>query len=52
MRGRKMIHFSFITGVMFGFELVDDDSSHHLVIDLFIVQILISWEDDVDGYGY
>lgn len=38
-------YFNFITGVMLGFELAEDDESNFLIIDLFIVQIMIEWEN-------
>ena len=37
-------YISFITGMMLGFELAEDDESKFLVIDLLIVQFLFEWE--------
>ena len=39
------VFFSFITGVMVGGEYVEDDGLQHLVLDLFIVRICITWGD-------
>ena len=36
--------FSFITGVMLGFEFADHEESNFLIINLLIVQIMIEWE--------
>ncbi len=37
-------YFSFITGMMLGFELAEDEESNFLVVDLLIVQFLFEWE--------
>ena len=33
-------YITFITGMMIGFELAEDDDSRYVVIDLFILQFL------------
>ena len=38
-------YFNFITGVMLGFELAEDDGSSFLIIDLLVVQIMLEWEN-------
>ena len=37
-------YISFITGVMLGAELAEDEESHFLVVDLLIIQFLFEWE--------
>ncbi len=38
------IEWNLITGVMLGIEYVDDkEGGRHIVLDLFIVRILVSW---------
>ena len=40
-----VMFFNFITGVMAGFEFIDDDDIKHFILDLFIVRIDIAWGD-------
>lgn len=42
------VNLSFISGVMAGFEFVEDEDAGvtYLVIDLFIVRILLDWSED------
>lgn len=37
-------YISFITGMMLGFELAEDEESNFVVIDLLIVQFLFEWD--------
>jgi hypothetical protein len=37
-------YISFITGMMLGFEVAEDEDSSFLVVDLLIVQFLFEWE--------
>ena len=38
------VSWNLIAGVMLGFEYVDDkEGGRHIVLDLFIVRILVSW---------
>jgi hypothetical protein len=37
-------YISFITGMMLGFELAEDEESSFLVLDFLIVQFLFEWE--------
>jgi len=38
-------YFSFLTGVMLGFEIAEHEDSNFLIIDLLIIQIMIEWEN-------
>jgi hypothetical protein len=38
-------YMSFITGMMVGIEFADYEDSNYLIINLFIVQIMIEWEN-------
>jgi hypothetical protein len=37
-------YISFITGMMLGVELAEDEESNFLVVDLLIIQFLFEWE--------
>jgi hypothetical protein len=37
------IHLDLITGVMFGIEIVNEDDLVHIVIDMGILRLLISY---------
>lgn len=40
-----VLFFNFITGVMLGFEFIDDGDINHFIIDLLIARIDIVWGD-------
>jgi hypothetical protein len=37
-------YFSFITGVMVGLELEQDNDYNYLIVELFIVQFVFEWD--------
>jgi hypothetical protein len=38
-------YISFITGMMLGFELAENEEAKFLVIDLLIIQFLFEWDN-------
>ena len=37
-------YISFITGMMLGFELAEDEENNFFILDLLIIQFLFEWE--------